>query len=107
MIVGCVREIKAQEYRVGLTPANVIEYVSHGHQVLIEAGAGEGSAFADADYKQAGAAILEHAADVWHQSEMIVKVKEPLPDEYGVNPAGQVLFTPTCTWPLTANEPMS
>jgi len=93
MIVGCVREIKAQEYRVGLTPANAIEYVSHGHQVLIEAGAGEGSAFADADYKQAGAAILEHAADVWHQSEMIVKVKEPLPDEYAMIQPGQVLFT--------------
>ena len=93
MIVGCVREIKAQEYRVGLTPANAIEYVSHGHQVLIEAGAGEGSAFADADYKQAGAAILEHAADVWHQSEMIVKVKEPLPDEYALIQPSQVLFT--------------
>lgn len=93
MIVGCVREIKAQEYRVGLTPANVIEYVSHGHQVLIEAGAGEGSAFSEADYKQAGAAILEQAADVWHQSEMIVKVKEPLPDEYALIQPGQVLFT--------------
>ncbi len=93
MIVGCVREKKAQEYRVGLTPANVIEYVSHGHQVLIEAGAGEGSAFSDADYEQAGAAILEHAADVWQQSKMIVKVKEPLPDEYALIRPDQVLFT--------------
>jgi alanine dehydrogenase len=93
MIVGCVKERKTHEYRVGLTPANVIEYMAHGHPVLIEAGAGEGSAFADSDYEQAGATVLDEAEAVWRQADMIVKVKEPLPDEYALIRPGQVLFT--------------
>ena len=82
MKIGCVKEIKAQEYRVGLVPTHVKSYLNAGHTVLIETQAGAGSGFSDEDYQNAGALIIEKAADVWAQSDMIVKVKEPLESEY-------------------------
>ncbi|MDO4533532.1 MAG: alanine dehydrogenase, partial [Coriobacteriia bacterium] len=83
MKVGCTKEIKNNEFRVGLTPDNAKAYVDAGHEVLIEQGAGLGSGFTDDEYLAAGATIIENAADVWAQSEMIVKVKEPLESEFG------------------------
>jgi alanine dehydrogenase len=93
MIIGCVKEIKKHEYRVGLTPQHTISYIEHGHRVLIEKGAGLGSGFSDEEYMKAGAAIVEDAADIWAQAEMIVKVKEPLLAEYGLMKEDQILFT--------------
>lgn len=93
MKVGCVKEIKHNEYRVGLTPGNVHSYVAAGHTVLIEAGAGVGSGFADDEYAAAGARIVDAAAEVWAESDMIVKVKEPLADEYGFFREGLILYT--------------
>jgi alanine dehydrogenase len=93
MIVGCVREIKPQEFRVGMTPAAVREVTGHGHQVLIEAGAGVGAGFPDADYVAAGAGIVASAAEIWGAAEMVVKVKEPQAAERAQLRQGQVLFT--------------
>jgi alanine dehydrogenase len=93
MIVGCPKEIKPQEFRVGLTPAAAHELVAHGHRVLIEAGAGMGAGFADAAYEAAGAEIVATAEEVFARAEMIVKVKEPQAVERARLRAGQVLFT--------------
>lgn len=93
MIIGVVKEIKNNENRVALTPAGVVSFVQAGHKVLVENGAGNGSGFVDADYAQAGAEMIELAADVWNQSEMIMKVKEPLEAEYKYFRPGLVLFT--------------
>lgn len=93
MKVGCVTEIKKYEYRVGMTPANVQEYVRHGHQVYIQAGAGEGSSFTDEDYKQAGATILKTAGEVWGSCDMVIKVKEPLAEEYDLIRENQIVYT--------------
>lgn len=93
MTVGLVKEIKRHEYRVGMTPDNAKAYINHGHTVLVEAGAGEGSGFSDAQYAAAGAAIAAGAAGVWERSDMIVKVKEPLEPEYEFMREGQTLFT--------------
>ncbi len=93
MKVGCVKEIKVHEYRVGMTPDNVSEYVSHGHAVYIETTAGEGSGFSDAEYVKAGAAILKTAKEVWDACDMIVKVKEPLEAEYALIRPGQIVYT--------------
>ena len=93
MKIGCVKEIKNNEFRVGLTPDNVKTYVSHGHEVLIEKGAGAGSGFTDAEYEAAGAKMVEAAPAVWDQCEMMVKVKEPLPEEYDEFHDGLILFT--------------
>jgi alanine dehydrogenase len=92
MKIGCVKEIKKYEYRVGLTPENVKEYVSHGHEVFIEAGAGEGSAFPDHEYQAMGARI-RRGDEVWAVSDMIIKVKEPLAEEYHKIRENQILFT--------------
>jgi alanine dehydrogenase len=92
MNVGVPREIKSDEYRVALTPAGALELARGGHSVLIEQGAGEGSAFRDADYESVGARIGS-VDEVWADSELVLKVKEPLPDEYGRLHEGQVLFT--------------
>lgn len=93
MIIGVVKEIKNNENRVALTPAGVVSFVQAGHKVLVEKGAGIGSGFLDVDYIQAGAEIIDSAADVWAQSEMIMKVKEPLESEYKYFRQGLVLFT--------------
>ena len=82
MRIGCVKEIKNNEYRVGLTPSCVVSYVNAGHEVYIEKGAGIGSGFTDAEYENAGAKMTYSAKDVWATVDMMVKVKEPLPEEY-------------------------
>ncbi|MBR6444611.1 MAG: alanine dehydrogenase [Firmicutes bacterium] len=93
MIVGCVKEIKNNEFRVGMTPSNAKDYVSAGHQVLIEKGAGEGSGFEDTEYTAAGAKIKKTAKEVWNQSDMIVKVKEPLESEYKYFRKDLIIYT--------------
>lgn len=93
MIVGLPKEIKDNEYRVGLTPAGVRALSDAGHRVLVEKNAGEGSGFEDALYQRAGAAIIDSADDVWAEGEMIVKVKEPIEPEYPRLREGQLLFT--------------
>ena len=93
MKVGVPSEIKPDEYRVAITPAGVREMVEHGHEVLIEAGAGEGSAIADADFEAQGARIVPDAAAVFDEAEMVLKVKEPQPAEVEMLRPGQLLFT--------------
>jgi len=93
MRVGVPKEIKVLENRVGLTPASVRELVHHGHQVLVEPNAGQGIGASDDDYARAGAEIARDAADVYARAEMIVKVKEPQPNECAMLKPGQVLFT--------------
>lgn len=93
MIVGVPKEIKPQENRVAITPAGVDALARAGHKVLIEKGAGEGSGIYDEDYQKAGAEIMPSAESVWEKSDMIVKVKEPLPSEYKYFREGQIIFT--------------
>ena len=93
MKIGCVKEIKNNEFRVGLTPDNVRAYIAAGHHVYMEMGAGEGSGFADTEYVAAGASLIDNAADVWHLVDMMVKVKEPLPCEYELFHEGLILYT--------------
>lgn len=93
MKVGVPREIKAQEYRVGLTPAAVREYVAAGHEVLVETGAGNGIGAGDAAYVSVGARILHSAEAVFAAADMVVKVKEPQPSEWKMLRKGQILFT--------------
>jgi alanine dehydrogenase len=92
MLIGCPKEIKTREYRVGLTPAAAREAVAHGHGVVVEAGAGVGSGYRDADYAAVGAEIVAEAAEVWARAELVVKVKEPQAGERAMLKAGQVLF---------------
>ncbi len=93
MKVGIPREIKNHEYRVAITPAGVLELVRHGHDVVIEHDAGEGSSIPNEDYVAAGATILDTADEVWGSADMILKVKEPIAAEYHRMREGQVLFT--------------
>jgi alanine dehydrogenase len=93
MRVGVPAEIKPDEYRVAITPIGVRELAEHGHDVLIEARAGEGSAISDADYEAQGARIVPGAEDVWGEADLVLKVKEPLPEEYPLLREGLVLFT--------------
>ena len=93
MLIGLPREVKTHEYRVGLIPGNVRELVHHGHEVVVETGAGAGVGFDDAAYVAAGAAILRDAAEVFAAAELIVKVKEPQPQEVALLREQQVLFT--------------
>ncbi len=93
MRVGVPCEVKPDEYRVAITPAGVRELAVHGHEVLVEAGAGEGSAIADADFEAQGARIVADAATVFGEAEMVVKVKEPQPLEVEMLRPGQILFT--------------
>jgi len=93
MLVGIPKEIKNHEYRVAITPAGVKEFINHGHKVIVEKGAGLGSAISDDAYRVAGAEILDTAQEVWARAEMILKVKEPIAPEYPLMREGQVLFT--------------
>ena len=93
MIVGVPKEIKNNEYRVGLTPGSAREFVAHGHTVLIEKNAGAGSSFTDEEYVAVGAAILDSAEEVFAQADMIVKVKEPQSAEIEQLRPGQILYT--------------
>jgi alanine dehydrogenase len=93
MLIGCPKETKTHEYRVGMTPGAVREAVAHGHQVLVETGAGAGSGFGDDAYRAAGAMIAADAAEVFERAELVVKVKEPQAPERARLRAGQILFT--------------
>lgn len=93
MIIGCPKEIKPQEFRVGITPNAAREAVNHGHEALIETGAGAGAGFEDADYVAAGAKIIATAAEIFATADMIVKVKEPQAGERKMLREGQLLFT--------------
>ncbi|MCA1775084.1 MAG: alanine dehydrogenase [Loktanella sp.] len=93
MHIGCPKEIKPQEFRVGLTPNAVHEAVGHGHSVTVETQAGAGAGFTDDDYVAAGAAITQTAAEIFDAADMIVKVKEPQPVERQMLRDGQILFT--------------
>ncbi|OBZ94196.1 alanine dehydrogenase [Pararhizobium polonicum] len=93
MRVGCPKEIKNHEYRVGLTPGSVREYVAHGHEVIVETKAGAGIGAEDDAYRAAGAKIVATAKDVFEKSDMIVKVKEPQPSEWAQLRDGQILYT--------------
>ena len=93
MKIGCVKEIKNNEFRVGLTPDNVKSYVAAGHHVYVEMGAGVGSGFSDEEYVAAGASLLEDPAEIWQLVDMMVKVKEPLPCEYPLFHDGLILYT--------------
>jgi alanine dehydrogenase len=93
MRVGIPTETKNNEFRVAITPSGVAELTNRGHEVLIQAGAGEGSAIADADFKTAGAQMITTAEQVWSDADLLLKVKEPMPVEYDLLHRGQVLFT--------------
>jgi len=101
--IGVASEIKTDEYRVALTPAGARELVQKGHEVLVEATAGDGSSFPDADYERAGARIVS-VDDVWSQAELLLKVKEPIEVEYGRLREGLVLFT---YLHIAADEPLT
>lgn len=93
MIVGCMREVKEYEYRVGLTPTNAKEYIKHGHTVIVQSGAGDNAGFSDQEYAAVGSQICNNPKDIYAAADMIVKVKEPLPPEYDMLREGQILFT--------------
>jgi alanine dehydrogenase len=93
MIVGIPKEVKVREYRVGLMPAAVKQLADNGHTVVVENGAGVGSGFSNEAYEQAGAEVVDTAKEVWDRAEMIVKVKEPISEEYGFMREGQLLYT--------------
>ncbi|MGH3693359.1 MAG: alanine dehydrogenase [Pseudonocardiaceae bacterium] len=93
MKIGVPRELKVGEYRVAITPAGVLELTRHGHELLVERGAGVGCAFPDETYVAAGARIVPQADDVWAEAELVLKVKEPVPAEYHRMRKGQILFT--------------
>ncbi|MDO4491260.1 MAG: alanine dehydrogenase [Lachnospiraceae bacterium] len=104
MRVGCVREIKNNEFRVGMVPDNVKSYVNAGHEVYIEKGAGVGAGFTDQEYLEAGAKLLDTAKEVWDISEMMIKVKEPLEEEYPLFHEGLILYT---YLHLAADQPLT
>jgi alanine dehydrogenase len=91
--IGVPKEIKNNEFRVAITPAGVREFVSHGHSVFVESGAGLGSAIADEDFRKVGATILPSADEVWDKAELVLKVKEPIAAEYKRMRNGKTLFT--------------
>src|SRR6266446_3446557 len=93
MLIGVPKEVKSHEYRVGLVPASVRELIHHGHKVVVESGAGAGIGFDDLAYENAGAEILTRAADVFAAAELVIKVKEPQPEEVSALREDQILFT--------------
>ncbi|MCC6346911.1 MAG: alanine dehydrogenase, partial [Nitrospirales bacterium] len=92
MVIGIPKEIKKEEYRVGITPSGITELKRDGHMLLVEAGAGEGSGFSDEEYRAAGAEVVDRDP-LFLKAGLIVKVKEPVAAEYGLLRGGQVLFT--------------
>ncbi len=104
MKVGVPKEVKNHEYRVAITPIGVHELTAHGHEVYIEKGAGEGSTIQDDEYVAAGARILDSADDVWGTADMVLKVKEPVAEEYHRMREGQTLFT---YLHLAADQPLT
>ena len=101
--IGVAREIKTDEYRVALTPAGARGLVQRGHEVLVETGAGLGSQFSDEQYAAVGAELLP-VEDVWARAELLLKVKEPIAQEYGRLREGQILFT---YLHIAADEPLT
>src|SRR5690625_4411102 len=93
MIIGVPKEIKSDESRVAMQPGGVMVMKRNGHEVLIQKGAGVGSGFTDEMYVDAGATILNDVEELWQRAEMIMKVKEPMPKEYGYMREGQIIFT--------------
>jgi alanine dehydrogenase len=93
MIIGVPKEIKEHEYRVALLPSAAYQLIQRGHQVLVERNAGAGAGYPDADYAQAGATMVSDHAAAYQKADIVVKVKEPLPSEYGLLKPGQLLFT--------------
>ncbi|MBS2030387.1 MAG: alanine dehydrogenase [Deltaproteobacteria bacterium] len=93
MIIGVPKEIKTREYRIGIVPAGVRALTARGHKVLIEKNGGLGSGISDGEFQKAGAEIVRTAGEVWDRADMVMKVKEPLPDEYGRIREGQVVYT--------------
>ncbi|AXJ01001.1 L-alanine dehydrogenase [Cyclonatronum proteinivorum] len=93
MLIGVPKEIKTHENRVALLPSGVTELLRHGHQVMVQKDAGLGSGFPDDLYKKAGATIIDSADDIWEKAEMIMKVKEPIEQEYHLMRDGQIIFT--------------
>src|SRR5258708_3623340 len=104
MIVGVPKEIKAQENRVGLLPSALYQLIKRGHQVLVEKGAGVGAGYPDEEYTRAGGEWIHKHGEVFERAKMIVKVKEPLPAEYDLLRAGQILFT---SLHLAASKPLT
>jgi alanine dehydrogenase len=104
MIVGVPREVKTDEYRVAMIPVGVEELTRAGHQVLLQAGAGHGSGISDEEYARNGAEVVPDEATVWQRSDLIVKVKEPLPEEWPLMRPGQVVFT---YFHFAADEPLT
>ena len=104
MKIGVPKEVKQQENRVSLLPSAAYQLIKRGHGVVVERGAGAGSGYPDKDYEQAGATLLDQHADVFAEADMIVKVKEPLPEEYPLLRQGQILFT---YLHLAANKPLT
>lgn len=93
MKIAVPREIKTQEFRVGLLPSAAYQLTRQGHQVLVQRGAGEGTGYPDAQYEEAGAMLLDDASTLFAEAELVVKVKEPQPEEYDLLRPGQILFT--------------
>jgi len=93
MRIGVPTEVKNNEFRVAITPAGAMELTRHGHDVLVQSGAGQGSSISDAEYVAAGAQLRDTADEVWGDAEMVLKVKEPVAEEYHRIRAGQVVFT--------------
>nr|NIM98234.1 alanine dehydrogenase [candidate division Zixibacteria bacterium] len=93
MIIGIPTEVKKEEHRVGIVPAGVKALVSQNHKVIIQRGAGLDSGITDQEYRSAGAAIMDKAGKIYDDAEMIMKVKEPLPEEYQLLHEGQILYT--------------
>ena len=93
MIIGVPKEVKDQEFRVALLPSAAYQLIKRGHEVVVERNAGAGSGYPDADYAQAGATVVSDHAAAFEKADIVVKVKEPLPSEYGLLRPGQLLFT--------------
>ena len=93
MIIGVPKEIKPDEYRVSLIPVGVEEMAKRGHSVLVEKGAGSGSGIHDREYEKAGARLVVNPREIYSQAQLVIKVKEPLPEEYVLLREDQIIFT--------------